>query len=231
MVSVHFIDGFIYHDIDRGNNFADDSNHRAYLKAIAKTKERYPFRLLGYCPRPTTSTSTWPPARRRAVDRPNPPIAHRGSYVATSQATSHHRPCVARAFQEPGHPGQRPLAGGAALRRGQSAPGEDGDLPERIPLVELPLPRDGRERPLAASSAGVGAARADVQVAVQPVASSGRRGGVGEGPGRTILASVQSSRPFWSAEWFGETAKRLGIDLDSIRSRERPRKRGLDLAA
>jgi putative transposase len=29
--------------------FADDADHIAFLESLAKTKERYPFRLLGYC--------------------------------------------------------------------------------------------------------------------------------------------------------------------------------------
>jgi putative transposase len=46
-------DGLIYHAINRGNNranvFADDADHLAFLGALARTKERYPFRLFGYC--------------------------------------------------------------------------------------------------------------------------------------------------------------------------------------
>jgi putative transposase len=46
-------DGLIYHAINRGNNranvFADDADHLGFLAALARTKERYPFRLFGYC--------------------------------------------------------------------------------------------------------------------------------------------------------------------------------------
>jgi putative transposase len=46
-------DGLVYHALNRGNNraavFADDDDHLAFLQALAATKQRYPFRLLGYC--------------------------------------------------------------------------------------------------------------------------------------------------------------------------------------
>ncbi len=46
-------DGLVYHALNRGNNradvFGDDDDRVAFLDALAKTKERYPFRLLGYC--------------------------------------------------------------------------------------------------------------------------------------------------------------------------------------
>jgi putative transposase len=46
-------DGLVYHAFNRGNNrgdvFADDADHVAFLQAIADANERYPFRLFGYC--------------------------------------------------------------------------------------------------------------------------------------------------------------------------------------
>jgi putative transposase len=46
--------GLVYHALNRGNNratvFADDDDDQlAFLQTLANTKERYPFRLLGYC--------------------------------------------------------------------------------------------------------------------------------------------------------------------------------------
>ncbi len=42
----------VYHDLNRGNNraviFADPEDHEAFLLALAKTQQRYPFRLFGY---------------------------------------------------------------------------------------------------------------------------------------------------------------------------------------
>src|SRR5271157_4868104 len=46
-------DGLVYHVLNRGNNrgdvFADDSDRQAFLQTLARTKDRYPFRLVGYC--------------------------------------------------------------------------------------------------------------------------------------------------------------------------------------
>jgi putative transposase len=46
-------DGLVYHALNRGNNrasvFGDYDDYLAFLQALANTKERYPFRLLGYC--------------------------------------------------------------------------------------------------------------------------------------------------------------------------------------
>src|SRR5271166_2272215 len=46
-------DGLLYHALNRGNNrgpvfFAED-DYRTFLKALAQTQGRYPFRLYGYC--------------------------------------------------------------------------------------------------------------------------------------------------------------------------------------
>ena len=46
-------DGLVFHALNRGNNrdcvFASPEDHEAFLAALAKTQQRYPFRLYGYC--------------------------------------------------------------------------------------------------------------------------------------------------------------------------------------
>jgi putative transposase len=46
-------DGLVYHAPNRGNNradvFAGAEDQAAFLESLAKTQERYPFRLFGYC--------------------------------------------------------------------------------------------------------------------------------------------------------------------------------------
>src|SRR5206468_6140531 len=46
-------DGLLYHAINRGNNrvavFHEAGDYLLFLKALAQTQERYPFRLFGYC--------------------------------------------------------------------------------------------------------------------------------------------------------------------------------------
>jgi putative transposase len=46
-------EGLVYHALNRGNNrspvFGAPEDYRAFLKALAQTQQRYPFRLYGYC--------------------------------------------------------------------------------------------------------------------------------------------------------------------------------------
>jgi putative transposase len=46
-------DGLVYHGLNRGNNrqpvFFTEADFRNFLANLAQTKERYPFRLFGYC--------------------------------------------------------------------------------------------------------------------------------------------------------------------------------------
>src|SRR5262249_17125018 len=46
-------DGLVYHALNRGNNRVDvlaaDDDREAFLVALGRTRERYPFRLFGYC--------------------------------------------------------------------------------------------------------------------------------------------------------------------------------------
>jgi len=46
-------DGLIYHAFNRGNNrgpvFFAPEDYRLFLRSLAQTQERYPFRLFGYC--------------------------------------------------------------------------------------------------------------------------------------------------------------------------------------
>ena len=42
-------DGLIYHALNRGAVFSSAEDYRTFLRTLAKTKERYPFDLFGYC--------------------------------------------------------------------------------------------------------------------------------------------------------------------------------------
>ena len=46
-------DGLIYHALNRGNNrvdvFTEDGDREAFLQALGRTQDRYPFKLFGYC--------------------------------------------------------------------------------------------------------------------------------------------------------------------------------------
>ncbi len=46
-------DGLLYHALNRGNNRADvfdtAADYHGFLRSLAQTQRRYPFRLFGYC--------------------------------------------------------------------------------------------------------------------------------------------------------------------------------------
>jgi putative transposase len=42
-------DGLIYHALNRGAVFFSADDYRTFLRALARTRERYPFDLFGYC--------------------------------------------------------------------------------------------------------------------------------------------------------------------------------------
>ncbi len=46
-------DGLLYHAINRGNDraavFFTPNDYLTFLRALAQTQKRYPFRLFGYC--------------------------------------------------------------------------------------------------------------------------------------------------------------------------------------
>ena len=98
-------DGLIDHALNRGNNradvFIDDEDREAFLAALALTTAKYPFqasRLLSH----DKSFSSASVARNRPVDQPHPPVAHRGSHLALSQAPSLLGPRLAVPVQESG---------------------------------------------------------------------------------------------------------------------------------
>ena len=101
-------DGLVYHAFNRGNNrgdvFADDADHLAFLQAIADAKERYPFRLFGYCLMTNHFHLLLRP-RARAIDQSHPPVADRNTYLAISQAPPDLGARLAGPIQEPRHPG------------------------------------------------------------------------------------------------------------------------------
>jgi putative transposase len=46
-------EGLVYHVVNRGNNrgdvLTDPGDHEAFLVALSRTQQKYPFRLFGYC--------------------------------------------------------------------------------------------------------------------------------------------------------------------------------------
>ena len=133
-------DGLVYHAINRGNNRADvlgpDGEHEAFLGDLARTKERYPFALVGLLP----DERPFPPAAQAGPGQSISRILQSLTVAHTWRYHSRHGTCGhvwQGRFQSPVDPGRRPPAGRPAVHRGQPAARRDGRRPERVPLVEL----------------------------------------------------------------------------------------------
>ncbi len=66
-------DGLVYHAINRGNNrqvvFRRDADFRAFLDALRKTRERYPFDLYAYCLMPNHFHLVLAPQQGQSISR------------------------------------------------------------------------------------------------------------------------------------------------------------------
>jgi putative transposase len=218
-------DGLTYHALNRGNNradvFADDSDRLAFLDAIARTKERYPFRLLGYCLLTNHFHLLLRPDDGQSISRilQSLTVAHTWRYHKRHRTAGHvwQGRFKSPAIQDDGHllavlryieanPLRAKLVPDLAEYRWSSY--RSHGLGESDPLLD-PLPE------------WEGLGRTDKERC-----SRWRRqvvAGEAEKDLAPIRASVMSGRPFGTEDWVGETAKRLGVEL-TPRPRGRPKK-------
>jgi putative transposase len=218
-------DGLVYHALNRGNNradvFADDSDHLAFLEAIARTKERYPFRLLGYCLMTNHFHLLLRPGDGESISRilQSLTVTHTWRYHKRHRTTGHvwQGRFKSPAVQDDGHllavlryieanPLRAKMVPDLAGYRWSSYRAHG--LGEADPLLD-PLPeweRLGRTEKERCSRwrRHIAAGEAEKDLAL-------------------IRSSVLSGRPFGSEDWVGETAKGLGVEL-TPRPRGRPRK-------
>ena len=219
------VDGLIFHAINRGNNRADvyfdDSDRQAFLDAIANTKERYPFRLFGYCLIPNhfhlllrpnrgqslsrimqslTVAHTWRHHKRWKSDghvwqgRFKSPVIQDGAHVLTVLRYIESNPLRARLVKDLG---SYPWSSFPAHARRVANPILD-PFPEYEALGRTPSERRTRwERKV-----------------VRPLR---------EEELARIRESTHSGRPLGEPEWVAAKASRLGIELNP-RPRGRPRK-------
>jgi putative transposase len=219
-------DSLTFHALNRGNNradvFSDDGDRLAYLDALAKAKERYPFRLFGYClmtnhvhlvlrPEPGQSISrimqsvtvahTWRHHRQHKSSghvwqgRFKSPVVEDGPYFLAVLAYVESNPLRAGIVSDP------------ADYRWSSYPG-------RMGLTSDPLLDDFPEW------AELGASEASRRTAWRRrVAARPKRGAL-----EAIRAAGVSGRPLGSEEWCTATAARIGLPDWPPRPRGRPRK-------
>jgi putative transposase len=218
-------DGLVYHALNRGNNraavFADDEDHLAFLQALAGAKERYPFRLLGYCLMTNHFHLLLRPEPGQSISRilQSLTVAHTWRYHRRHRTSGHvwqgrfkspviqddmHLLVVLRYIEA--NPLRARMVADPAEYRWSSFPhhglGQDDPLLSPFPEWEE-LGRTEAER------------RRRWRAKVRAVQ--------GESELDAVRRSLGSGRPYGAAEWTERMAERLGIDL-TPRPRGRPRK-------
>jgi REP-associated tyrosine transposase len=88
-------DGLLYHALNRGNNreavFVSPEDYRQFLGALTQTKERYPFRLFGYCLMTNHFHLLLAPDPGQSISRilPSLTVAHTWHYHKTHHTSGH----------------------------------------------------------------------------------------------------------------------------------------------
>src|SRR5262245_61551814 len=88
-------DGYVYHAINRGNNrsdvFEDDEDREAFLEALSKAKDRYPFQLYGYCLMPNHFHLLLRPESAQSISRilQSISVAHTWRHHRRRQSVGH----------------------------------------------------------------------------------------------------------------------------------------------
>jgi putative transposase len=218
-------EGLVYHALNRGNNradvFGDDTDRVAFLEALARTKARYPFRLLGYCLMTNHFHLLLQPDAAQSISRiiQSITVAHTWRYHKRHQTLGHvwQGRFKSPVIQDDAHlfvalryieanPIRAKLVTDPGVYRWSSFPyhglGQHDPLlspfPEWDELGRTEAERRRRWR------AKVRATQHEAELT-------------------TLRSSLRSGRPFGTPEWTEEIAERLDIDLVP-RPRGRPRK-------
>jgi putative transposase len=215
-------DGLVYHALNRGNNrspvFGAAEDYRAFLKALAQTQQRYPFRLYGYCLMTNHFHLLLEPEPGQSISRilQSLTVAHTWRYHRTHGTVGHvwqgrfRSPVVqsdAHALTVLRYVEANPLRAGMVRDHPWSSYPARGEGRQDLLLSELPSWAD-----VAASAE---ARQAYWRALVHTPLSA-----------RELLAarrSVVSGRPYGAPAWVETTARALGLAL-ATRPRGRPRK-------
>jgi putative transposase len=218
-------DGLIYHALNRGNNraavFDTPNDYALFLQALAQARQRYPFRLYGYCLMPNHFHLVLQPEDGQNISR------------ILQSLTVAHTWHIHKQFHTVGHVWQGRFK--SPIIQG------DDHLMTVLRYVEANALRAGLVRDLAdypwSSYLAHALGRADELLSAVPGWSrlgkteEARRAfwrrwvqePLSERELAAVRQAVTTGRPYGSASWVGATARRLGIDL-ATRPRGRPRK-------
>jgi putative transposase len=218
-------DGLVYHALNRGNNraavFDGPADYALFLKALRQTRQRYPFRLFGYCLMPNHFHLLLRPDDGQNISRilQSLTVAHTWHFHQAQHSSGH---VWQGRFKSP------------VIQ-------DDDHLLTVLRYIEANPLRAGLVRDLAdyrwSSYAAHGLGQADDLLSDVPVwarlgqTEAARRGRwrawvhepLGERELAAVRKSVTSGRPYGSPAWVEGIARRLAINL-SPRPRGRPRK-------
>jgi putative transposase len=218
-------DGLVYHALNRGNNrervFFRPTDYEQFLRALAQTQERYPFRLYAYCLMANHFHLVLQPADGQAISRilQSLTVAHTWHYHR-AQATSGH--VWQGRFKSPVIAADEHLL--TVLRYVESNPLRAGmvtDLAE-YSWSSYPAHGLGRGLPLLAE-APVWRSLGRREPARQRYWRQWLHTPLTEKELALVRRSVGSGRPYGSVAWVEQTGARLGLNLVA-RPRGRPRK-------
>jgi putative transposase len=219
-------DGLVYHALNRGNNrarvFFHDADYQQFLEAVAKTKERYPFRLYGYCLMSNHFHLVLEPAAGQAISRilQSLSVAHtwhyhkaqatsghvwQGRFKSPVVATDEHFLTVLRYVES--NPLRAGLVRDLADYRWSSYRGHG--LGEALPLLD---------------EAPVWASRGRTEASRQAHWRKWLHTPMGQKELAAVRRAVATGRPYGAAAWVEKTAAALGLDL-APRRRGRPSKK------
>ena len=217
--------GLIYHAINRGNNradvFTDDDDRIAFLDALQRTKQRYPFHLLGYCLMTNHFHLLLRPEPRQSVSRilQSITVAHTSRFHQRHASVGH---VWQGRFKSPVVQDDANLL--IVLRYIEANPLRAGivaDLAD-YPWSSFPAHGLGRADPLLDSVSlldELGRTPAECRQRWKRRVTTTMK----EKELARVRESVRTGKPLGSAEWVTAKAMSLGLELNP-RPRGRPRK-------
>jgi putative transposase len=218
-------EGLVYHALNRGNNrtdvFCDDEDRLAFLDALANTRDRYPFRLFGYCLMTNHFHLLLRPEVGQSISRilQSLTVTHTWRYHKRHQTSGH---VWQGRFKSPVIQDDAHLL--VVLRYIEANPVRAKIVkdPADYPWSSFPSHGLGRDDPLVSpfpewDELGRTEAERRKRWRAKVVAAQN------ETELMTVRDSLRSGRPFGALEWTEHMAKRLKIELVP-RPRGRPRK-------
>ena len=218
-------DGLIYHALNRGNNradvFVDEHDHLAFREALAKTHQRYPFQLFGYCVMTNHFHLLLRPEPGQSISRilQSLTVAHTWRYHKRHRTVGH---VWQGRFKSPVIQDDIHLL--VVLRYVEANPLRAGIVADLKDYPWSSYHTHGLGQPDSLLSSFP---EWDSLDRTEPLRQARwRRKLAGPHDGNELAAireSVRRGLPFGSPDWSDATARRLGIDLNP-RPRGRPRK-------